>query len=355
MSAQIIWVDGDVKFLDGDVVWYPPSAFTETIADTISLSDDLGKDAEINLGDTINLLDAIAAEASKQLADGISLADQLAQVAHISADTLGDTIVLTDTLVLGAHIRLEDIISLNDALALGAGINLADGINITDQIIVLTPSILLEDTITLTDNIDNIIPGVSNVAVGETIKNWNQPVQWEKPVTNNPSSLSGITDSSKNTTFGQENPYTVLDASAWDLSKVEVGYIAVTTSGFMGVVISIGSNTVTVQSWHKAGIERVYGATDLPEDGDSVTIHYRLRAKRVFIRSKEGNSNTIYVEHDGRYMDITSGHPIVATQWKRNSEVEISAPRDRWLNLSRIWIISLTNQTALVIVDGRGE
>lgn len=346
-----VWFDTDVIWLDREVQWYPPSYHARTLKDRITLTDDiiLSK-ATVELADNIILTDQLASSVQRTLEDIITLTDDLIAGAHI---TLADIIFLNDALVSGNQVLLGDFIHLSDALEQVAGINLADIIRLTDLLVTITPSILLQDFITLTDAIINIIPGVSNVAVGDTIKNWSQPIQWEKAVSSNPSSLSGITDSSENTTFGQENPYTVLDAGAWDLSKVELGYIAVTTSGFMGIVISIGANTIRVQNWTKGGIGRVYGATDLPKDGESVTIHYRLRAKRVLIRSKEGNSNTIYVEPDGRYMDSTSGHPIIATQGARNSELEISAPRDRWLNLSRIWVVSFTSQTAVVIVDGK--
>ena len=60
--------------------------------------------------------------------------------------------------------------------------------------------------------------------------------------------IANVTTSSVNTVF---TATTVVDASAWDLSSVEVGDVAVASGGSTGsiTIIDDGADTLTVSSW----------------------------------------------------------------------------------------------------------
>lgn len=182
----------------------------------------------------------------------------------------------------------------------------------------------------------------------ETHRTKIQPKTWVRSVTSSPVPISALVRSSVNTTYTKNS---VLDASAWDLSNVKVGYLIITSDGYIGPVISIGANSLGVLAWYKGFTGSYMGSTDFPSAGATATVHHRLRAKAVTISSISGNTFFIYVGCNNPDVTDLTGHPISFTMTEIHSRLTVRSTRERFLNLSQIWIISIPGQNAVITVD----
>jgi hypothetical protein len=106
--------------------------------------------------------------------------------------------------------------------------------------------------------------------------------------------------SSGNTTF---TATTVVDASAWDLSGIEVGDVAVTSDSYKGVITAIndGTDTLTIgNGWQSpAGAQGRPGGTIKPTDTSTVTIHRIAQCKSILLKCLAANGGDIRIGLNG--------------------------------------------------------
>lgn len=117
--------------------------------------------------------------------------------------------------------------------------------------------------------------------------------------------------SSANTTF---TATTVVDASAWDLSALEIGDVAVTSDGYKGViaVIDDGADTLTIgRGWQDPeGKQGRLGGTVKPADASTVTIHRIAQCVSILLKMLVGNSDDVRVGLNGAA--VATDYPVPA-------------------------------------------
>jgi hypothetical protein len=93
--------------------------------------------------------------------------------------------------------------------------------------------------------------------------------------------------SSANTTFTETR---VTDASAWSLTNVAQGDVAVSSDGKRGIVVSAGTNLVNVGMWVDEG-----WSIQTPANGSTVAIHRLNLVRRLLIKSPSTNGAVVYI------------------------------------------------------------
>jgi hypothetical protein len=326
------------------------TAHVGTPSDTITLSDATALKATIGISETLSLSESTVEDAANVLADNANLSDALLAAVSI---LLGDSISLSDVIVEGSSISISDAITLSENLGGRIGSVLADIITLLDSI-VSGGKAVVSDTISVADNVTGSLsygfttPGTADTS-GNTVQGGRIGNQtWRKNVSNEPSPVTAYSKSSGNTTYTKT---TVTDSSSWDLTQAEVGDVLITEDDYIGVVQSAAANVVTVDAWRKGGINLMGQAEATPVDGQTATLHKMSRARRIIMRSDPNNDADIYVGCNDPNVDATTGHPISYQISQLNSELIIEAPRDRWLNLTEIWVVTGGNQV-LTITSG---
>jgi hypothetical protein len=93
--------------------------------------------------------------------------------------------------------------------------------------------------------------------------------------------------SSVNTTFTETR---VTDASAWTLTNVVQGDVAISSDGKRGIVVSTGTNIVNVGQWLDES-----GNKQTPANGSIVAIHRLNFVRRLWIKSPSTNGAVVYI------------------------------------------------------------
>lgn len=340
---------------------------TSTILDdAISLTDSFKADALDTLSDTIALSENLATAVSILFEDVISLGICSPPYTHLVMETMTHTALellthadlesqlCVDELKVDAGIGLSETIATSDMLSILASAILDDTVTLADVIKIIQDSTLdLSDALAIIDLLVGVLaegyitPGTAGYAYETVGPSPTQPKTWRKTVTNEPSPISALTQSSAGTTFTITS---VADSAAWDLTQVAIGDVAITGDKYLAMVRGTGADSITVDAWTKAGHGRRRGATDKPTDGETVTIHRLVRARQVLLRAGTGNTNVVY-QGFSEWVNMNTGHPIPPESGQVNSALPITAPRDRWLNTSRVWLISGTTQEVIVTID----
>jgi hypothetical protein len=106
--------------------------------------------------------------------------------------------------------------------------------------------------------------------------------------------------SSGNTTF---TVTTVVDGSAWDLSAIEEGDVAVTSDGYSGEITAIddGNDTLTIEKgWISPRTEQGRrGGSIKPTDTSTVTIHRVAQCRSILIKMLRANTDIVRVGLNG--------------------------------------------------------
>lgn len=189
-----------------------------------------------------------------------------------------------------------------------------------------------------------IPPGDANVVTAATLSSSKSPRTWRMMVGTTPKPITYITQTTGGTAYTRRS---VADSNAWDLSEVSKADIVVTEDGFQARVESIGVNSVTIEGWWKAGVSLDGRAEAMPLDGKSATVHHPIQAARVLIRSGKGNSGSMWLGMS-RNVDVDNGHPITHDYSQPNSAIWVDAELDRWLNLSNVWLVAVSDQEAII-------
>lgn len=328
--------------------------FSAILGDNISLTDAVQADVSAVLTDTMSLADALAVLAGVPLSDVISLIDALNTDVVVS---LTDIISVLDLIIADANIPFSDIISISDTLAALVSLLFADTLSTTDSLSANVDD-MLNDSMGLSDNLSGILAagtssGVADVLTSTVRSKLTGPQQWEKAVTSVASPITSVTRSSANTVFTRTG---VTDSSAWDLSQCKQGDVIITEDSYGAVVRSCdnGANSITINGfWIKDGTSVSGISTARPADGQRVTLHKASRASSVLAEAGPSNTQLMYLGFNNT-VTPNDGHPISNDLGQPNSKIVLSAPRDRWLNLNRVWVVSGTPQT-LVLASGAVE
>ena len=121
----------------------------------------------------------------------------------------------------------------------------------------------------------------------------------EQTVTTTPIPLTQIVASSANTTFTDTS---VVDGSAWTLSDVHVGEMAISSDGYIGLINSVddGNDTVGVKWWvDPRGKKGGRGSGVKPTDTSTVSIQRVSWSRLLTITAGAGNNAVVYVGRDG--------------------------------------------------------
>lgn len=135
-----------------------------TLSETVSLTDTLLKNAIKNLTDTVNLTDTFERTwvAIRELTETVNLTDTLIKTPE---KVLSEIVSLTDTLIKTAEKVLTDTITLTDTLVKGIERTLSDALALTDSLIKNLTRTLTE-TVSLTDTLEKVFNGIRTGIVG---------------------------------------------------------------------------------------------------------------------------------------------------------------------------------------------
>jgi hypothetical protein len=117
--------------------------------------------------------------------------------------------------------------------------------------------------------------------------------------------------SSGNTTYTTVD---VTDGSAWDLSAVAVGDVAVTQDGYKGIITAVddGNDNITVGYWQdNSGTRGTPQATTIkPTDGQTVTIHRIAQVRAIQVKALAANTDAIRLSLNGTA--VATDFPLAA-------------------------------------------
>lgn len=176
-----------------------------------------------------------------------------------------------------------------------------------------------------------------------------QPTQGRQSITATAKPITQITTTSGTPTYTSNR---VTDSVAWDLSNVEVGYVAEATDSnqiYTGVITEIndGNNYVVIQGWIRGGVRSSRGSSLAPSDGTTCIIHKIDKCRRLLIDALDDNSNSVFVGFTSSVAisGANAGHPIpkTATQPNHRLVIEMGANVvtgiDEYLDLKRTYVI----------------
>lgn len=125
------------------------SSFTKRLADAITLNDSLSKAIAFNRADSITLNDSLTKALTVLFGDTMNLADAVSAIKAIT-QSVSDTFTLNDAIAKALNYRISDSLTLNDALVQSLVKRINDAFNLGDN---LTKSVskIIADTISLSD------------------------------------------------------------------------------------------------------------------------------------------------------------------------------------------------------------
>lgn len=176
-----------------------------------------------------------------------------------------------------------------------------------------------------------------------------QPKQGKQTVTATAKPLTQIgSNSSGNTTFSQQaDSWRITDGSAWDLSDVEVDFVAKTSGGWKGRITAVndGSNYVEVRQFQRYGTNIPQQAAKQPVDGEVVTIHKMEVCEHLILDADDANTVDIFMGFDS---DVAisgdhEGHPIAAASGQPNHRVILENGLGDYIDLLSVYVITSTS------------
>lgn len=123
--------------------------FTETLSDTVNISDNVVFKHKVFYSDAINISDSVLFKRLLALADSVNVSDI---VAFKHSITLSDSISVSDSIIYKHLIAIADSIGISDALVFKHFIYLIDSINISESI-QAGHFISIYDSVSISDNI----------------------------------------------------------------------------------------------------------------------------------------------------------------------------------------------------------
>jgi len=144
----------------------------------------------------------------------------------------------------------------------------------------------------------------------------------------------------------------ITDGSAWDLSAVSVGEVAVTSDGYKGIItaVSDGLDTLTIKGgWMPPSGRAPNPVTGIkPADGSTVTIHRISRLKSLTIQSLDSNVVTIYV---GRHGTATALDLALAP-----GEFVVLRPDGvEYLDVTEVYVLAASGSRTVAYAAGGGR
>lgn len=154
----------EVNCWDDDVDFASGTAYTQSLSDTITLSDAKVLGIGLIKADTITLSDSLSRvwTAFLSLSDTVTLSDAIANAISL---VKADIVSMSDAIANAVGKLLSDTISLSDAIANAIGKVVSDTITMTDSAIksigkFLSDTFSLSDTISLLSDLLQEIPKV---------------------------------------------------------------------------------------------------------------------------------------------------------------------------------------------------
>lgn len=147
--------------------------------------------------------------------------------------------------------------------------------------------------------------------------------------------------SSANTTFTATR---VTDASAWTLTAVVRGDIAVTSDGHRGLIVSTGTNIVNVNNWYDGA-----GNPKTPANGSTVTIHRLGYVKKLIIKMATANDQAVYIAQQGTALNTDYA------MYKNEVLVLEAGHGQQWIDVTLIQALSASGTQNLAWMDGGGS
>ena len=159
--------------------------------------------------------------------------------------------------------------------------------------------------------------------------------------------LTQRTESSANTTYTVTS---VKDAAVWDLSAVILGDVVETGDGYKGLVSSVddANDTVYVQEWKRpAGTPLRRMAVDKPSNGQTAKVLVADGCVNLIVDALETNTGDVLIGFDST---LTDGFPIAALATKINHRISLTSGRDRYINLSSVYIKSVSGTQTVAYI-----
>lgn len=154
--------------------------------------------------------------------------------------------------------------------------------------------------------------------------------------------------SSSNTTYTST---TAVDPSAWDLSGVIAGDVAVTSEGYQGIITAVddGNDTITIgDGWQApSGVARISNNANIkPTDSSTTTIHRVTRANRFKLMLPSDATDVVYVGRHGSAS--ATDYPLTA-----GSGLPLRAGDDqKYLDISNLYVIAASGTQEINWIAG---
>jgi hypothetical protein len=130
-------------------------------------------------------------------------------------------------------------------------------------------------------------------------------------------------------------------AGAWTLTGVLIGDTAVSSDGYRGIVLSIGTKIVNVSYWANDA-----GQQGTPANGSTVTIHRLNRVKRLLLTADANNTADIYIglsgTVDNTYFAMSAGASLGI----------VPDGRDSWIDVTKIYVLVASGTQYLGYMQG---
>ena len=171
------------------------------------------------------------------------------------------------------------------------------------------------------------------------------PAQGVKTVTTTASPLTLIVSSGAGTVFTKTR---VTDSAPWDLSNVQVGFLA-KCGDFRGRITEVNNagDYVVVQGWRYKGVSLRGLAERIPTDGDVVEIHKCDGCKQLLIDAADSNTADVFLGFDDNVAvsGADAGHPIAAGVGQPNHRLMMEEGVTPIIDLTEVYVIAASTQT----------
>lgn len=171
----------------------------------------------------------------------------------------------------------------------------------------------------------------------------------QTPVTATPTPLTKVGDTSTGATTTY-TATTVVDGTAWDLSNVSAGEVALSQDGYKGIITEVddGNDTLTVGAgWMTPdGTQGRPGGTTKPTDGQSLTIIRVDHCESLVIKALSGNTAALRIGTNGTAE--TDDYHLSAGR-----RFSLSRNMRKPVDVSRVYVLSESGmQTVTYMVGG---
>lgn len=131
------------------------SALTQTINDSVTMSDALAMGVGLSLSEAVALADAIAFGYGLRIDDSVTTADAIAAGVGLG---LADSVTMADALSFSPGLGLADSVTMSDSQSFGIGLGISDVVSLAESL-VFGEGLSLSEALAVTDSLSILLNG----------------------------------------------------------------------------------------------------------------------------------------------------------------------------------------------------